>query len=287
MTARPVLAATDGSPQSLAAVRWAADEAVRRGTALRLVHVWPRPVGIYLDQLQQEGAELLAHVAEEAGGRHPELDVETALLGAAPLEGLLDAAADGALLVLGSRGLGGFKGLLVGSVSLAVAGRSPVPVVVLRPESAVVEDRLPDRTGDVLVGVGAGAHADEVLEFTFSRARERGARVVAVHGWDVPTVWAPPGTMVTPIDPAALASAARETLDQALDPWQAKYPQVPVLARTEVGGAAKALVDASDGVDLVVIGRRIRKHATGAHLGPTAHAVLHHAHAPVAVVPHH
>jgi nucleotide-binding universal stress UspA family protein len=286
MTARPVLAATDGSPKSLAAVHWAAAEAVRRGTALRLVHVWPRPVGIYLEQLQKEGAALLTHVADEVAEHHPELEVESLLLGAAPVDGLLEAAADGELLVLGSRGLGGFTGLLVGSVSLAVARRSPVPVVVLRPEPVVVEAGDPERVADVLVGVGAGANADEVLEFAFSRARERGARVVAVHGWDVPAVWAPPGTIVAPVDAATLESAAREHLAQTLAPWQAKYPQVPVVARTEVGGASKALVDASDGAELVVIGRRIRKHATGGHLGLTAHAVLHHAHAPVAVVPH-
>ncbi|WP_042364518.1 universal stress protein [Streptacidiphilus neutrinimicus] len=286
MTARPVLAATDGSPQSLAAVHWAAEEAVRRGTALRLVHVWPRPVGIYLEQLQNEGAELLTHVTHEVAGRYPELEVESVLLGATPVEGLLEAAADGELLVLGSRGLGGFTGLLVGSVSLALAGRSPVPVVVLRPDTAVAEDRAPGRATDVVVGVGDGASADEVLGFAFSRAQERGARVVAVHGWDVPALWAPPGTMVIPIDSATMESAAREQSAQALSPWQAKYPQVPVVAGTEVGGGAKALVDASDGAELVVIGRRIRKHATGAHLGLTAHAVLHHAHAPVAVVPH-
>ncbi|WP_037603612.1 universal stress protein [Streptacidiphilus rugosus] len=286
MTARPVLAATDGSPQSLAAVRWAAQEAVRRGAALRLVHVWPQPVGVYLEQLQAEGAALLADVQQQVVAEHPELEVDTVLLGASPVPGLVDAAADGQLLVLGSRGLGGFTGLLMGSVSLTVAGRSPIPVVVLRPGGQDVDGTPTSAKGDVVVGVGAGDAAEEVLEFAFSRAAERGARVIAVYGWDVPAVWAGPGAIATPFDSGLLRSAAEQHLAEALDPWRQKYPQVPVEARAEVGGAAKALVDASGDADIVVIGRRIRRHAAGGHLGAVAHAALHHAQAPVAVVPH-
>lgn len=293
MTARPVLAATDGSPLSLAAVHWAAAEAVRRGTALRLVHVWPRPVGIYLERLQAEGDALLARVREEVVGRYPGLPVESALLGAAAVDGLVDAAADGELLVLGTRGVGGFKGLLVGSVSLAVAGRSPIPVVVLRPgldgttpaTDAEVGDA--DRAGDVVVGVGPGDTAEEVLEFAFSRADQRGSRLVAVHAWNLPAMWATPGTIVPPIDSGVLESAAREHLVETLRPWQDKFPQVQVVVRTDGAGPAKALVDASDGAELLVIGRRIRRHTAGGHLGFAAHAALHHAQAPVAVVPHH
>jgi nucleotide-binding universal stress UspA family protein len=286
MTARPVLAATDGSPHSLAAVRWAAQEAVRRGAALRLVHVWPQPVGIYLERLQAEGAALLARVQEQVVAEHPDLEVDTLLLGASPVEGLVDAAADGQLLVLGSRGLGGFTGLLMGSVSLTVAGRSPIPVVVLRPGRQDPDESPATGRGDVVVGVSAGEVADEVVEFAFSRAAERGVGVIAVHGWDVPAVWAGPGAIATPFDSGLLRSAAEQHLAEALNPWREKYPQVPVEARTEVGGAAKALVDASGAAELVVIGRRIRRHAAGGHLGAAAHAALHHAQAPVAVVPH-
>jgi nucleotide-binding universal stress UspA family protein len=287
MTARPVLAATDGSPISLAAVHWAAEEAMRRGTSLRLVHVWPQPVGVYLEQLQAEGAALLARVQEEVAGRYPDLETDTVLLGAAAVDGLVEAAADGQLLVLGTRGLGGFKGLLVGSVSLAVAGRSPIPVVVLRPGQEGAEAGDVDRAGDVVVGVGPGETADEVLQFAFSRAEQRGSRVVGVHGWNLPAMWATPGTVAPPIDSAVLESAAREHLEKTLRPWQDKYPQVQVVVRVDGAGPAKALVDASNGAELLVIGRRMRKHTAGGHLGLTAHAALHHADAPVAVVPHH
>jgi nucleotide-binding universal stress UspA family protein len=289
MTARPVLAGTDGSPISLAAVHWAAEEALRRGTALRLVHVWPQPVGIHLEQLQAEGAALLTQVREQVAGRYPALEVETALVGASPVEGLLDAAADGELLVLGTRGLGGFTGLVVGSVSLAAAARSPIPVVVLRPGPVSPQNRAADHARDIVVGVGAGGAADEVLDFAFSRAQEHGARVIAVHAWGMPVIWAPPGMILAPGDATTteLESAAQAYLTLALSPWRAKYPQVKVVSRTSTGGAAKALVDAPEGAELVVVGHRIRKHSAGGHLGFAAHAVLHHAHAPVAVVPHH
>jgi nucleotide-binding universal stress UspA family protein len=174
----------------------------------------------------------------------------------------------------------------MGSVSLAVVGRSPIPVVVVRPGQQDPDETPAARQGDVVVGVSGGEVADEVMEFAFSRALRRGARLVAVHGWDVPAVWAEPGTIVAPFDSDALQSAAEQHLAEALGAWREKYPQVPVVARTEVGGAAKTLVGASDEAELVVIGRRMRRHAAGGHLGAAAHTVLHHAHAPVAVVLH-
>ncbi|MEY9877546.1 nucleotide-binding universal stress UspA family protein [Streptacidiphilus sp. MAP12-33] len=286
MTARPVLAAIDGSPTSLAAARWAAAEAQCRGAALRLVHVWPRTVGIYLEQLRDEGDALLSRAQEEISGRYPELEVDTVLLGASPVDGLLEAAREGQLLVLGTRGLGGFTGLLVGSVSLAVAGRSPIPVVVVRPDVDGDSAEGTSRAGDVVVGVGPGEAADELLEFAFTRAQDRGARLVAVHGWNLPALWATPGTIVPPIDSETLENAARAHLVQTLRPWQDKYPQVSVVVRLDGAGPAKAVVDASERAEMLVIGRRARKHAPGGHLGFTAHAALHHAHAPVVVVPH-
>jgi nucleotide-binding universal stress UspA family protein len=286
MDARAVLAATDGSPLSLAAVNWAAEEAVRRGTVLRLVHVWPQPVGIYLEQLQAEGSALLAKVEADVAQQHPRLTVETLLLGTSTVEGLLEAARDADLLVLGTRGLGGFPALLLGSVSLAVAGSSPIPAVVLRTDLQDGQPIPAHRPGDVVVGVGDGESAEEVLQFAFSRAAELGKRVVAVHGWDVPTIWASPGALVAPFDSGVLQRAAEEHLELVLGPWRQKHPQVVVEARTVIGGGARALVDASGEAELVMIGRRMRRHAAGAHLGPIGHAVMHHAHAPVAVIPH-
>lgn len=75
-------------------------------------------------------------------------------------------------------------------------------------------------------------------------------------------------------------------MSEVLRPWRQKFPTVDVVEDSLSGKAANHLVDASAEASLVVVGRRIRRSPLGAHIGPVTHAVLHHATAPVAVVPH-
>ncbi|WP_344586057.1 universal stress protein, partial [Kitasatospora paracochleata] len=134
---RAVLTGIDGSPQSEAAVRWAAEEAVRRGAVLRILHAWPwlsaaNVEGLPAGGLRPAALRALADAAEEIRRAHPGLSVETAVVGDDPADALAAAGEDQELIVLGSRGLGGFSGLLAGSVGLAVAARATVPVVLVR-----------------------------------------------------------------------------------------------------------------------------------------------------------
>ncbi|MFE6502439.1 universal stress protein [Kitasatospora sp. NPDC057738] len=278
-----VLAGVDGSPQSAAAAHWAAAEAVRRGASLRLVHAWPwltDGVSSFAeaDDLPEAVRRTLAEAAEDIRGRHPDLAVETDAVLDAPVDGLLAAAAEAELLVLGSRGRGGFTGLLLGSVSMSVAGRSTVPLVVVREEGEA-------GAGEVVVGVDAHTPETEVLDFAFREAALRGARVRAVHGWELPPVFGYAGGAVPAAELAQLEALEAKLLSLALAGPREQYPEVEVVEDVQIG-AARALVEVSAGAALVVVGRGRRPVEFGPRLGRVAHAVLHHAEAPVAVVPH-
>ncbi|MFH8384231.1 universal stress protein [Kitasatospora sp. NPDC018058] len=282
-----VAAGVDGSPASTAAAHWAAEEAVRCGASLRLVHAWPwltDGVSSFAepDDLPEAAQRTLAAAAEEIRGRHPGLAVHTDAVLDAPVDGLVAAAADVDLLVLGSRGLGGFTGLLLGSVSMAVAGRSGTPVVVVR-ESR--EGRTGTGSGEVVVGVDAHSPEEEVLAFAFREAALRGARVRAVHGWDLPPLFGYAGGAVPAGEIAQLEALEAKLLSLALAGQREQHPEVEVVEDVRLG-AARGLVETSAGAALVVVGRRRRPIEFGPRLGRVAHAALHHAEAPVAVVPH-
>ncbi|WP_406115148.1 universal stress protein [Kitasatospora purpeofusca] len=293
-----VLAGVDGSPESTVAAHWAAGEALRRGAPLRLLHAWPwltdgRASFADPEDLPVAAQRMLAAVAEEVGARHPGLTVQTDVVLDAAVDGLVAAtevAEDADLLVLGSRGLGGFKGLLVGSVSMAVAGRAAVPVVVVRqpgPESGT-ESATGSAAGavpEVVVGVDAGAPSDTVLDFAFREAELRGARLRAVHGWNLPAAFAVVGFLPSGTETAELQAVEEKALAAALAGHRARYPQIEVVEQARLG-AARTLVEDTEGAALLVVGRRRRPHDLAPRLGRTTHAVLHHARPPIAVVPH-
>ncbi|MER7753664.1 universal stress protein [Kitasatospora sp. NPDC097643] len=289
-----VLAGIDGSPESTAAARWAAAEAVRHGLTLRLVHARTWLDDIHADPAQPADVRalttrMLSDAERAVLDAHPGLEVRTELIeGGEPVvalaEALNEAASGAELLVLGSRGLGGFAGLLVGSVGLAVAGRCEVPAVFVR---AGESERPggPDRP-EVVVGVDTRATSPEVVEFAFHQAARRGAVLRAVHGWEPPPVWGYAGWVPPLAEAEQFRAIEGELLTGALIGWREKFPEVEVVEDVRIGTGASALVDASTDASVVVVGRRRRPHHAGLRLGPVAHAVLHHAQAPVAVVPH-
>ncbi|MQS17097.1 universal stress protein [Streptomyces kaniharaensis] len=285
-----VLTGVDGSEESTAAARWAAAEAVRRGLGLRVVHARTWLDDVHADPGQPQEfrtltARMLADAARNVRTAHPELDLRTDLLdGDDPVAVLLEAAEAADMLVIGSLGFGGFEGLLVGSVGLAAAARCEVPVVLVR---AGEEERVtgPDAP-EVVVGVDTRAPADQVLDFAFRQAASRRAVLRAVHGWTPPPVWGYAGWVAPDTEAEQFRAVEAGLLTQALAPWREKYPAVVVVEDCRVAGGAGAVVDASGDADLVVVGRRRRSRSLGMRLGPVAHAVIHHADAPVAVVPH-
>ncbi|MBV2155157.1 universal stress protein [Kitasatospora sp. SUK 42] len=287
-----VLTGIDGSARSEAAALWAAEEAVRRGVGLRILHAWPWLSSEYADgslagDLRPKALATLADTAERIRRSHPGLPVETAMVGDDPVDALVAEAEGRELLVLGSRGLGGFAALLVGSVGLAVAARVTTPLVMVRADGNDGPPAgTPDRR-DVVVGVDARHPSDAVLDFAFTEAARRRVRLRAVHGWDVIPAWSAAGWVPPQVDASAQEASEQAALAEALAGARAAHPDVEVVATTRLGGAANAVVTAAADACLVVVGRRDhRHHPLGRRLGPVAHAALHHAEAPVAVVPH-
>ncbi|WP_377269830.1 universal stress protein [Peterkaempfera sp. SMS 1(5)a] len=281
---RPVTAGVDGSPESLAAAGWAAAEAVRREVPLRLVLAWPwlfnAPPTVRDDDTGlAEG--MLEEVAGGLRAEYPGLGVTTRRVAEHPAEVLVSAAEESGLLVLGSRGLGAVAGFLVGSVGLQVLARAGCPVVLVREGEGTAQ-----RGSGIVLGMEMERPCEEVVEFAFEAAARRSSAVHAVHTWSLPPTYGFAATTLGGDLVNTLEAEARRSLTTALRPWQEKYPQVEVVQRVELGSAGQLLADASGQAELLVVGRRVRSSPVGMHVGPVAHAVLHHARCPVAVVPH-
>jgi nucleotide-binding universal stress UspA family protein len=288
MTAKPVVAATDGSAGSLRAIEWAAREAVLRGAPLRITSAASLPKMVLLP-LQPEYNAALGYVREHrdralaaAAARAAEM-APGLRIGTDPVEGQAARAVTGSgsgalMLVVGFRGIGAFAATVLGSVARYVADHASCPVVVVRDESAAARP---------LVGVGVGDLDDcaGTLAFAFEEAALRQADLIAIHAWHAPqagTFWA--GTQYPPPGLHIAAAAAARQLTLLMDTWRQKYPDIPVRDDVVHGHPGRALAGLSARADLVVIGR----HAT--HSGPQCpgsvrHAVLNHAHGPVAIVP--
>lgn len=263
MTTMPVVVGVDGSAQSLRAVEWAAGAARRYGTPLRIVSAPAAPPRIH----GQLGAAetitailrgLSARAMNEALTRAEEvatgLPADTSVLSGAPARAVAGSGAGALMLVVGARGVGGFTGLLLGSVSRYAATHAPCPVVVVREETDAVHR-------EIAVGVGGRRDSGATLGFAFDEAARRGATLVVFH-----------------------SAGIGENLEAELASWREKYPEVPVRKEVVHGHPARTLADYSARADLVVIGRHQAAHATGA-VGGIQHAMLTHAQGPVAVIP--
>lgn len=291
MSTQPVVAAVDGSDDSLRALRWALDAARRREAPLRVVHVrqyapWAQPEVLEAGPPDPDEDPVLDRAREHLAGFS---EAEYVALEGAPGALLPEAGAEAALLVLGSRGRGGFASLLLGSTSLAAARDAECPVVVVP---------RPGRGGDgagpagpdapVVVGVNADSPDEATLAFAFAEAALRGVplRILAAYPWPLQT-WMLPGEMPPPdIDQDAVEHETRVLTDGFLAPYRERYDSVT--ARTDVlpGDAAGHLVEASRDASLVVVGRHRRRLLSPARMmGSVTQAVLLHAASPAAVIP--
>jgi nucleotide-binding universal stress UspA family protein len=221
---------------------------------------------VYVGEERRAAEEVLAGAVGQVRACAPDLDVRPVLDVHAPAVALLRHAAAAALVVVGSRGRGGFAGLLLGSTSLHVAMHAPAPVVVLRPPTS---DRSPGSSaGRIVVGIDGSPQSTCAIRFAVGRAHVRGAELTAVRVRQ---------SQQTRRQDRALPA-------DCLDPWRRRFPDVDIEEKTVVGNVGSALVDESAGADLLVVGSRGRGGFRGLMLGSVSHACLHHAHCPVAVV---
>lgn len=287
--AHPIVVGIDGSTSARTAVEWGAREAALRKTSLLLVHacdapaVNPRsPVSlprVYADALREYGDDWLREARIAASAAAPEIEVHTATEDGHPAEVLINAAASAQLIVLGSRGLGGFSSLLIGSIAVAVASHAPCPVVVVRGAESGATAQDP-----VVVGVDGSEPSDRALGFAFEAAALRGAPLVAVRAWTYATIEVGWPAVPMQISDDDIADNERRLLDESLAPWQEKYPEVAAEGRVVRGRPVRALLSEGEHAQLLVVGSRGRGAMAGLGLGSVSQGVLHHADRPVAIV---
>ncbi|WP_327341596.1 universal stress protein [Streptomyces europaeiscabiei] len=289
---RALTVGLDGSPESLAAAHWAADEAERRRLTLRLLHAWPllvpEPTHAPSEMDQNYWAKRLVHNARtELQAHHPGLTVVGNLVADDAQDALLQAASESEMLVLGSRGLTPVESYFLGDISMIVVARAEQPVVLVRAGKRPEGPSAPESgaAGGVVVGLKLRAPCDDLLEFAFTTAAARKVPLRAVHGRSTPlhayTPWGVDHTLTQEI-----VQDARDHLNQALRPWREKFPGVDVTDTIRLESPARAIVEAAEGADLLVVGRHKHHPNLGPRLGPVAQASVHHARCPVAVVPH-
>lgn len=295
-----IVVGVDGSDSALHATRWAAREAQRRGAPLHLFHTCyiptapPRsPVALprgYGDALREYGMEWLAEAETAAREVAPSITVTTEVKVGAAAAKLVEASRKARLVVLGTRGLGGFSSLLVGSVAIAVAAHAECPVAVVRGRD---HDTEPAELGPVLVGVDGSPLSDLAVGYAFDAAAERGAPLVAVHVWNQGTIDVAWPMLPMEVSWEDIAADEKRLLSERLAGWREKYPDVEVHQRVREGRQAKMLLEEAEvGVDaphdgpaqVIVVGSRGRGALAGLGLGSVSHSLLHHARCPVVVV---
>ncbi len=281
----PVRVAVDGSGSATEALRWAVAEAARTRRPLRVVtvHQWPitgYPDGLVASQdlragLRTQSEAVLAEAVAVVTELAPDLPVESEAVAGDPVAVLRAASAEAALLVLGSRGLGGFSGMLLGSTAVALSAHGHCPVVVVRGTGP--------HPARVVVGLDGGAD-EAVLAFAFEHAAATGATLVAAHGWSDPLLDTARVGGYPLVDWTALQTAADDLVTDRTTPWRAKFPEVAVERVIARSSAARVLLDLAADAALVVVGSRGRGGFAGLVLGSTSQALIRHSPCPVAVV---
>ena len=285
---KPIVAGTDGSEESLRAVEWAAAEAVLHGAPLRIVSAasLPRIIGLQVrpdrdvvaDRIREQRDQALGTAAARAAGVAPDLLIATDALADQPAQAVTGSGSGALMLVVGSRGLGAFAAMVLGSVSRYAAAYASCPVAVVRDDTATVHRQ-------VGVGIGDLDSCADSLTFAFEEASLRKASLIAIHAWHTPQTDISRAGSPSPFPGSYVIEAeAAGQLAGLLDSWRKKYPDVPVSQDVVHGHPGRALVGLSASSDLLVIGRHA-KHPSLQGPGSVRHAVLNYALGPIAVVP--
>ncbi|MFF4615524.1 universal stress protein [Nonomuraea jabiensis] len=277
-----IIVGVDGSVTSRAAVEWAANDAFRMRAPLRIVHAVDRdwyqigkyPLPDVPDLLLREGRRILREAEALARERQPGVEVTTQNVEGMPAVVLREQAKEATELVVGSRGLGGFAGALLGSVSTHVAGHVHGPVVVVRGEQRPVH-------GEVVAGVDDSPECEPALAYAFEQAKLRGATLRVVHAWQLPVhAFAP--EVIHDMD--EVRTAQHQVVRDRVEVARKEYAQVTVVEDIISAHPVDALVTVSEHADLLVVGSHGHGALGSMLVGSVSRGVLHHAHCAVAVV---
>jgi len=278
-----VLAAVDGSEDSLRAVEWAVAEARQGSRPLVLVHVVPHllreddapPIAD-----QRTRVDRVLQVARQRAAHAPAVETEVRRLEPLGFEigpAVVEAAGPTDTIVVGARGHAKVAGLVLGSVSQYATRHAAGTVVVVRRQA----DEAATRT---VVGFDESPSAQRALDWAMQRAAEHGGGVTALRTWRGTALHGAANVLPLPVDAAWQQEKERDALEAELTPWRDKYPGVALLGEAVPGHPGHLLATAAEHAALVVVGSRGRSALAETLLGSVSQAVLHHAHCPVAVV---
>jgi nucleotide-binding universal stress UspA family protein len=289
-----ILVGIDGSDTATAALHWAAAEAELRAVPLVIANVYTARVGGYptelpvtvFEVLRKDSAQILAEAGADVRERHPEVQVTTVTRSGGAIPLLVQEAHGKELAVIGSRGLGGFTGLLLGSVGMGLATHAPCPVAVIRGDAAIPVSGAP---APIVVGVDGSHEADQAVQAAFHEAQLRRSPLRIVHCWQDPTTdrfttAAGRSGSLAEFDEQAWKDRAAATLDESLREARNAFPEVPVEAVVDWRRPTVALLERAAGAQLLVVGSRGRGAFKGLVLGSTSRVMIQHAPCPVLVV---
>ena len=280
-----VVVASDGTAAALRGVRYAAFEANRLGVGLEIVHVVPSylPHGpspkIPDGALQQFGRSVIEHSMEAARDTAPDVHVVSRLVSGSRVRSIVEAASSARLLVLGTRALTLGQRVWTGATVAGVCSRAHCPVVVV-PEDWPVKSA--DGMSKIVVGFKSPKHAAELLASALELAHSRGAEVMVLHAWKLPSAY--DDIVTNRVQEEEWAVEQTAMIQSVLDQVRDSYPDVKVSIEVVHDRPAHALAEASRESDRLLISRPVHGGYLH-HLGAVARGVLREAHCPVEVLP--
>lgn len=278
---RRIVVGVDSSGNALHAALWAARQGRDLGVPVQLVHaldlgatsVYSEAAG-FTKARRDEGAQLLGRVAKAVREQVPGSLVDTELSELAAPQTLVALSNESTLMVTGTRGHGGFAGMLLGSVSLKLAAHARGPVVVVR------GDVPSEPYNEIVLGVEPD-QAEPPIRFAYATASVFGATLTVVRAW-----WprAPYGGYILPDAETTEREQITDT-EALIEAVQKQYPHVKTSVLAMRGNAVPMLIEAAHDARLLVIGAHRRRSPLSVGAGYVTQGLLSHSLTPVAVIP--
>jgi nucleotide-binding universal stress UspA family protein len=284
-----IVVGIDGSADSEAALRWAVGDAMLRHQQLTLVlvvsplitgysgigmstPVMPRDLTEWQEVRARRALDEAAQTARSIAG-DSKLQMHTEIPFGAVVPTLVELSTRADMMVLGTRGMGAFDRLLLGSVSTALVHHAHCPVALINAQAPSLPAHAP-----ILLGVDGSPGSIPAVELAFQEAAARDVELIALHACgdaEIPEI--------TPVPWWAASTDAEHRLVELLTPYQEQYPEVAVRYCIVRDHPARHLVTQSESAQLVVVGSRGRGGLAGMLLGSVSSAVVHAATTPVIV----